>query len=85
MIDAEEIRRVIAWQLCGTMPPSDETLRTIYADYVSLESLGVDSLDRVELGMTLEEKFSIAEVTQDENAQWSTVGDVIRFVQSKLS
>lgn|GEM_PF-6449512 len=80
----EEIRRVIAWQLCDAMPPGDQMLKQIYADDIALASLGVDSLDRVELSMTLEEKFTLdPDIPAETYEKWATVGDVIRYVADR--
>lgn len=85
MIDPIEIRRAIAWQLCDAMPPNDSVLGEIYADNVTLDSLGVDSLDRVEIAMTLEEKFPALGDVDIDTIRWQTVGDIIGFVQSQIS
>lgn len=83
--EPEEIRRVIAWQLCDAMPPNDTVLRELYADNVSLNSLGVDSLDLVEIAMSIEEKFPEAgDISDDDETNLQTVGDIIGLVQSKI-
>jgi acyl carrier protein len=47
-----------------------------------MEDLGADSLDLTELLMALEEEFNI-EIDDDAN-QIETVGDAIKYIQSKL-
>ncbi|MDX1458825.1 MAG: acyl carrier protein [Marinobacter sp.] len=47
-----------------------------------VEDLGADSLDLVELTMTLEERFGL-EVSDDQADQLATVADVIRFVEGQ--
>ncbi len=47
-----------------------------------VEDLGADSLDVVELVMALEEKFGI-EIPDDEAEKITTVGDVIKYIESK--
>lgn len=47
-----------------------------------IEDLKVDSLDIVELVMSLEDEFDIS-ISDDEAAQLKTVGDVIDFVVKK--
>lgn len=42
-------------------------------------ALGLDSLDRVELAMELEDEFAI-EIDDDTVASWKTAGDVINAV-----
>jgi acyl carrier protein len=49
-----------------------------------LDDLGADSLDVVELVMTLEEAFDI-EVPDDAVEEMRTIGDVQRFVESRVS
>lgn len=46
---------------------------------VSLDDLGYDSLDRVELSMEIEAKFKI-EVPDDKVGDWNTAADVHRFI-----
>jgi acyl carrier protein len=48
-----------------------------------LEDLGADSLDVVELVMTLEEAFDI-EVPDDAVEELRTIGDIQRFVESHV-
>ena len=49
-----------------------------------LDDLGADSLDVVELVMILEEAFNI-EVPDDAVEEMRTIGDVQRFVESRVS
>ena len=49
-----------------------------------LDDLGADSLDVVELVMTLEEVFDI-EVPDDVVEEMRTIGDIQRFVESHAS
>jgi acyl carrier protein len=49
-----------------------------------LDDLGADSLDVVELVMTLEEVFNI-EVPDDVVEEMRTIGDIQRFVESHAS
>ena len=48
-----------------------------------MESLGADSLDVVELVMTLEKEFDI-DISDEETEQCRTVADVIALMQKKL-
>ncbi|MDD4715981.1 MAG: acyl carrier protein [Oscillospiraceae bacterium] len=48
------------------------------------EDLGADSLDIVELSMALEEEFDIGELEDKELTSMLTVGDLVRFLNSKL-
>lgn len=47
-----------------------------------IEDLGADSLDVVELVMALEEKFG-CEIPDEEAEKIQTVGDAIRYIESK--
>ncbi|MFA5485518.1 MAG: phosphopantetheine-binding protein [Bacilli bacterium] len=51
---------------------------------MELKSLGLDSLDLVEVMMKLEEEFSI-EFTNDEMLSFTTVGDVLADIEKKLN
>ena len=47
------------------------------------EDLGADSVDLMELVMAMEDEFKIGEVSEDELAGLSTVGDCVRFITRK--
>lgn len=55
------------------------TMETSFAD-----DLNADSVDIVDLSMALEEEFGIEELTEEEASSIATVGDLVRFLQSKL-
>lgn len=71
----EEIKSVFAKQF-----RIDEDKITLNARLK--EDLGADSLDLLELLMTLESDYGIA-VPDDDIATFKTVGDVVRYVDSK--
>ncbi len=48
-----------------------------------IDDLGADSLDIVEMFMTLEEEFEIT-IPDDKVVELKTVGDVISFVKTEL-
>lgn len=73
----EKLSALIAEQL-GT-DPGNITMDTSFE-----EDLGVDSLDIVELSMALEEEFEIEEMTEEDLASIHLVGDLVRYLQSKL-
>lgn len=62
----------------------------IDADEISMDSsfvddLGADSVDLVELVMAMEEEFDIGEIDEENLAGLKTVGDCVRYLNSKLS
>ncbi|MDY6967461.1 MAG: acyl carrier protein [Spirochaetota bacterium] len=75
-VDFEKIKRLIIDQL-GV----NETEVTMEASFV--DDLGADSLDTVELVMALEEEFDL-EISDEEAEKIITVGDVIKFIESKV-
>jgi len=48
-----------------------------------LDDLAADSLDTVELFLTIEEEFNI-EIPDEESCHFSTVGDVLKVIQKKI-
>ena len=48
------------------------------------EDLETDSLDLVELVMTMEEKFGI-KISDEEAAEIKTVGDAVEFVEKRIA
>ena len=57
---------------------------TITMDTTFEEDLGADSLDLVDMSMALEEVFGVEELTEEEIAEITTVGDLVRFLQGKV-
>ena len=55
------------------------TMDTSFAD-----DLGADSLDVVELTMAIEEEFDIPETDEEAMSKLLTVGDVFRYISSKV-
>ena len=49
-----------------------------------VDDLGADSLDTVELVMALEEEFDIPETDEEVLYKLVTVGDVFRYISSKI-
>jgi len=59
------------------------------ADTITMETsfeddLGADSLDLVDLSMALEELFGVEELTEEEIAGITTVGDLVRFLHGRV-
>lgn len=69
----ERIRQILCDQL-----DLEEAKVTMESDIV--EDLEADSLDVVDLVMTLEDEFGL-EVPDDQIENFRTVGDIVRFVQ----
>ena len=45
------------------------------------DDLSADSLDVVELSMTIEEEFDLAEIAEDDLKKISTIGDLVDYVE----
>ncbi|NCE63345.1 acyl carrier protein [Pseudoflavonifractor sp. 524-17] len=50
----------------------------------SFEELGADSVDVVDLTMAVEETFHLEDLADENLSGITTVGDFVRFLQSKL-
>lgn len=70
-----KIKKLIASQL-GVAEAKVNT------DSKFVEDLGADSLDMVEMLMTLEEEFGVS-ISDEESLTIKTVGDIIAIVESK--
>ena len=73
----QTMQRLVAEQFAKE--PSDVTMDTSFE-----EDLGADSVDLVELVMSMEDEFEIGEVPEEEIAGIKTVGDAVRFLSAKL-
>ena len=73
----ERMQRIIAEQF--SVEEDEITMDTSFE-----EDLGADSVDLVELVMSMEEAFDIGEVQEDVLSTLSTVGDCVNFLTSKL-
>jgi acyl carrier protein len=71
----EKIRQLIAERL-------DKSLEEVVDSAKFIDDLGADSLDQTELMMALEEEFNIE--IDDEANQIESVGDAIKYIESKL-
>ncbi len=74
---SDRIQSIVTEQL-GVKPAE------VTKDASILDDLGADSLDVVELVMTLEEAFDI-EIPDDAVEEMRTIGDIQRFVESHVS
>mgnify|MGYP000813999313 CR=1 FL=1 len=61
------------------MEPAEVTMDTSFE-----EDLGADSVDLVELVMAMEEEFDVGEIDEEDLAGLKTVGDCVRYLNSKL-
>lgn len=73
----EKIRAIISEQF-------DVDEDKITEDTNFLSDLDADSLDVVELAMSMEEAFGIPEISEDEIKSVQTVGDLVAYVTSVL-
>ena len=46
-----------------------------------MDDLNADSLDVVELSMTIEEEFGLGEISEDELRSIETIGDLVDYVE----
>ena len=72
---AEKVRAIVAEQL-------GVKIEVVKDDAKFINQLGADSLDTVELVMALEEEFG-AEIPDEEAEKLTTVGDAVKYIQSK--
>ena len=74
----EKLKKLIAEQFA--VDEDSITLETSFVD-----DLGADSLDLVELSMSLEEEFGISETDDETLARLQTVGDVFNFICNNVN
>jgi acyl carrier protein len=73
----ERVRSIIVDQLAV-----DTTKVTQTASFI--DDLGADSLDIVELVMTMEEEFDL-DIPDEDAEKMKTVGDVVKYITSKAN
>ena len=73
----DRMQKIISDQF--SVDPDEITTETSFE-----ADLGADSVDLVELVMSMEEVFDIGEVQEDELSGLSTVGDCVEFLTNKL-
>ncbi len=69
----EKIKKIISEQFA--IPEDDIT-----EDTVLLEDLDADSLDLIDLAMSLEDCFEV-EVPDEELENFKTVGDIVKYIE----
>ena len=70
----EQIRDILSLQL--EVDPKRITMET------TMDELGADSLDMVDLAMTVEDEFKL-EFPEEVQEKIKTVGDVVNFLESR--
>ena len=73
---AEKVKKIIAEHL------GIDDMEKITNEAKFIDDLGADSLDTVELVMAFEEEFG-SEISDSEAEKILTVGDAIKFIESK--
>lgn len=73
----EEIAKIIAEQF--GVEAEDITPDTTFE-----EDLSADSIDIVELSMALEDEYAIGEMSEDDLARITTVGDLVQYIQAHV-
>lgn len=73
----ERIKNIIVEQL-------NVEATSVSSDASFVDDLGADSLDIVELVMTMEEEFSL-EIPDEDAEKIKSVGDVIGYIQQKAA
>ena len=73
----EKLRELLSEQF-GVEPD------TINEETAFEDDLGADSLDLVELSMAMEEEYGVDEMSEEDVAAIHTVGDLMRYLQSKI-
>ncbi len=73
----QRLKRLIAEQFMV-----DE--QEITADTSFTDDLGADSLDIVELTMSIEEEFDISEIDDNDLPKLATVGDLARYISDMI-
>ena len=75
-MEFEKLQGIIADVL--NVDASDITMETTFVD-----DLGADSLDVVDLVMSIEEEFDL-EFPDEEVENIKTVGDIVKYIESKV-
>ena len=71
----EKVKKLLAEQLNIPVEKITENSKVI-------DDLGADSLDVVEMLMTLEDEFNVT-VTDEESVTLKTVGDIVKLIDKK--
>ncbi len=71
----DKVKKLLASQLNVSMDKVKENSKLV-------EDLGADSLDMVEMLMTLEEEFSIS-ISDEDAINLKTVADIVKYIDKK--
>ena len=71
----DKVKKILVDQL-------DVEESAITSDSSIIDDLGADSLDIVDMVMSLEEEFDI-EIPDEEIESMKTVGDIVKFIEAK--
>ena len=71
----EKVKKILVDQL-------DVDESAISMESSIIDDLGADSLDVVDMVMSLEEEFDV-EIPDDEIESMKTVGDIVKFIEAK--
>lgn len=70
----EKILKLVADQFA-------EDAESLSRDTNFMDDLSADSLDVVELSMTIEEEFGLGEISEEELKSIETIGDLVDYVE----
>ena len=70
----EKVLKLVAEQFA-------EDAENLSRDTNFMDDLSADSLDVVELSMTIEEEFGLGEISEDELKSIETIGDLVDYVE----
>ena len=78
MTTFEKIRNIIAEQL------GIDDVESIKKDTSIMGDLDADSLDTVEIMMSIEDKFEI-EIPEEDAEKFKNIGDIVNYVEEKIA
>jgi acyl carrier protein len=78
MTTFEKIRNIIAEQL------GIDDVESIKKDTSIMGDLDADSLDTVEIMMSIEDKFEI-EIPEEDAEKFKNIGDIVNYVEKKIA
>lgn len=73
----EKVKAIVAEQL-------DAEVEEITMETSLMEDLDADSLDAVEIIMTLEDEFDI-EINDEDAEGFKTIGEIVKYIDGKVS